>query len=812
MTAPLDSLLQQTSALRSLARELVGDDLADDVLQEAAIQTMTAPPRRSGPVGGWVASVVRHVALKQRRADRTRRRHETDAARQRQNDRVESTADVFALRQLTEVVTSLPEPYRATILARYLREQTPQEIAATTDTPVATVKTRLQRGLAMLRERLDERADDWRGGLVAAFALRSPTAPTIPWYATTTMKILLLTALLAPFGFGLGLFDPEFWSPNLGDPTTERVSIEDPAATTPDGPKPAAPESGSSAVPAAPTVAANESPPPTSTADVPLVRLQVDGPQVFRAAFSGTRVGDLLASEDGEGLWTPLAAQIEGFWRQLDGDREDFDATRRRVLDYTGRIRVLWMLDETASELGAVQAGSGEERVFGIFALEMDGSTDLSALADDLARALRAMIPGTPTLRAVGEHSLQELRPSDGGFVTLPMELGGHVVTFFGNGIPLEAAMPRALASLAADQPTDYVPLALHVDLSRLRDLPGVQEEPVLVHLFGLQSLRSFDVALRPVADRVQLEASLGFDAGSRGVFGALLPAVDRLPEILSRVPADATPWLAMPFRIDELFRVVADTVDASGETRTDDDRPFREQLREQLGFDLDTELLDHTGGEVLVLGDLWEHDDGEEFQDGGAPPLGACLALSLRNTAAFRAGFDKLLDHFRGVVQRHETREVDGVEITRLGTWFLTGTQLAVGQDLAALAFGPEAVTQLERMVTGRREPGAATLSPTALPDAVRNVQHLAPPGWNGIGLLDLTALLGGQVALVLEAADEAWPQVTGAEFDTMELQKWFDSALPLLTEHGLSHLIAMAGHEDRGSGASRWRIRVVW
>ena len=47
MTSPiLNELLQRATALRSLARELVGDARADDILQEAAIQSMTAPPKR----------------------------------------------------------------------------------------------------------------------------------------------------------------------------------------------------------------------------------------------------------------------------------------------------------------------------------------------------------------------------------------------------------------------------------------------------------------------------------------------------------------------------------------------------------------------------------------------------------------------------------------------------------------------------------------------------------------------------------------------------------------------------------------------
>ncbi|MEE9126964.1 MAG: sigma factor [Planctomycetota bacterium] len=82
MTSPiLSELLQRTTALRALARELVGDARADDIVQETAIQTMTVPPKRSGPAGGWLATVVRNLASKHQRAERIRHRHEAKAAR-----------------------------------------------------------------------------------------------------------------------------------------------------------------------------------------------------------------------------------------------------------------------------------------------------------------------------------------------------------------------------------------------------------------------------------------------------------------------------------------------------------------------------------------------------------------------------------------------------------------------------------------------------------------------------------------------------------------------------------------------------------
>ncbi len=196
----LDELLQQTATLRRLALDLVGEAHADDVLQETAIQAMRSPPARSGSMMGWLTVVVRRLASKQRRADRVRRRHELEAVRSDVQPADRSIEDADSLRRLTEIVTTLPEPYRGTILARYLHDLSPSEIATERGEPVRTVKTRLQRGLGMLRERLDERTADWRPGLIAAFGLEPTTKVAVTaagiLLMNITTKFVLATAAL----------------------------------------------------------------------------------------------------------------------------------------------------------------------------------------------------------------------------------------------------------------------------------------------------------------------------------------------------------------------------------------------------------------------------------------------------------------------------------------------------------------------------------------------------------------------------------------------------------------------------------------
>jgi RNA polymerase sigma-70 factor (ECF subfamily) len=67
--------------------------------------------------------------------------------------------------RLEALLTTLPEAQRAAILLRYQEELTPEEIAAALDSPLATVKSHLQRGLKLLRAKAESHLKEFvRGG------------------------------------------------------------------------------------------------------------------------------------------------------------------------------------------------------------------------------------------------------------------------------------------------------------------------------------------------------------------------------------------------------------------------------------------------------------------------------------------------------------------------------------------------------------------------------------------------------------------------------------------------------------------------
>tara|TARA_R110002072_G_scaffold243682_1_gene402720 strand:- start:34009 stop:36381 length:2373 start_codon:yes stop_codon:yes gene_type:complete len=785
----LDDLLAHTSALRGLACALVGEAHADDVLQEAALESLRKPPRREGATTGWLVAVVRNLANKTRRRESTRRRYESAISNTHQEAADRGAEDADNMRALTDAVTSLPEPYRTAILMRYLREQTPTEIAAETNTPVSTVKTRLQRGLVMLRERLEHNNNDWRVAFAATFATQPSTKANASTPMLSSSKLLITLTILLP----LALFA---WMRN--GPATAKTEQAAELHDDPGQPESAtanvlspgeaerAPTSKASSAADDPSSSAIAKRPPLK----PVMRLHVAGPAAFRRAFAPTNLSAMLSSPDGEKLWRPLLAPIEALWQQWDGRGDEFRAARNRALDYAGRIRVLWLLEPDTSD---------RHRMFGVLSLELDEQTDMAALAVDLSQPLRSLQQAEPAQHTVANHKVQLAIDESEIFLSMPMLIDRRVVAFFGEAGTLELAVTHGLQTLAADIAPRAAPASLDVDLAQLVHASGEEHDPVLRPLFGLGSLKSLQLQLRPNGNRVEVSADVAWHEGPRGIFAGLLPDVQQLPNMLSRMPATATPWLTAPLRPDLILRAV---LDAAANSEPDGREGVREAMHKELGLHLDTELLAHLGGEVMLLGDMWQPEDRKAFQEGEDLPLAGCVAFSLRDTAAFAAGLDKVLNYLGAHIRQSKARVVDGVKITKLGSMFVTGVHMAVGQDLFAIAIGEESVAQLEALVAGKSQPTQAPL-----PASVLRIRHLAPKGWNAVGATNLGAMLGGQAAMVMQLLDNPMARALGFELEPEQTQDMLEALLPLIEHHALTDLVTMAGYRD-----GRWQLRILW
>ncbi|MCB9878947.1 MAG: sigma-70 family RNA polymerase sigma factor [Planctomycetes bacterium] len=232
---PDEELVQHARALRGIARALVGAGNADDVAQEAAVQALQRPPAQVTTMFGWLSGVVRHRAQKHHRGEWRRKRREQvagehTAAAEPSPSPLNAAMHRETIARLDQALLGLPQPYQDTVLLRYYEGLLPLQIAERTATPIATVKSRLARGLAMLRERLDDE-DRGRGSWRAAFAVAfgMPEAGVITW---TTLGILLMTSKLMVAAAAVVLVGWWLWpaGDDVRPPAMAQQSVRDDAA------------------------------------------------------------------------------------------------------------------------------------------------------------------------------------------------------------------------------------------------------------------------------------------------------------------------------------------------------------------------------------------------------------------------------------------------------------------------------------------------------------------------------------------------------------------------------------------------------
>ncbi len=190
-----EALLRERAWLGALARQLVRrGELADEAAHDALSAAVTQPGPRAAGVRGWLAAILKRQLAGRRRADHRRLLREHLAARSETEPSVASTLVRFeAQRAVADAVLALGEPYRTAVLLRFWDGLSPGAIGRQLGVPVETVRTRLKRGLTMLRERLDrQHGGDRQAWLVPVWLAGRRTGSAI---ASFWMGGLLMTNL-----------------------------------------------------------------------------------------------------------------------------------------------------------------------------------------------------------------------------------------------------------------------------------------------------------------------------------------------------------------------------------------------------------------------------------------------------------------------------------------------------------------------------------------------------------------------------------------------------------------------------------------
>ena len=202
-----EHLLEDLVWLNRLATTLAQDrDDADDLVQEARIAAWRRQPDATRPMRAWLTKVVRDLAGMKHRSDRRR------AARHAIADDAQAPAAPDQLLEqmrlhklLVDLVLELDEPYRSTILARFVEGRTAAAIAKSLGIPAGTVRKRLHEALSRLRAGLDTNAGErtrWAPA-VLAFAkggmhVAKPTKLVLVLLAALALCVAIVLTIVVP--------------------------------------------------------------------------------------------------------------------------------------------------------------------------------------------------------------------------------------------------------------------------------------------------------------------------------------------------------------------------------------------------------------------------------------------------------------------------------------------------------------------------------------------------------------------------------------------------------------------------------------
>jgi RNA polymerase sigma factor (sigma-70 family) len=247
---PLSELLEHQEFVRRLARHLVGDaSRADDLVQDVWVAALRSRPTGISSMRAWLARVTRNKAAKTMRSDEHRKAREERVAESQAGRAPDEFEAEFELQRLvSEVVDKLDEPHRRTILLRYFKDMSHAEIASKTGVPLATVRTRLQRGLQLVREELDRKHNDervlWERGLLAlagkdfllpigSAKVAGASAHTAPiatgstlWTSGVLMGLLAKVGVAVAVVFGIAMFA---MGPDWGSGEVSLAAVDDDA-------------------------------------------------------------------------------------------------------------------------------------------------------------------------------------------------------------------------------------------------------------------------------------------------------------------------------------------------------------------------------------------------------------------------------------------------------------------------------------------------------------------------------------------------------------------------------------------------------
>jgi RNA polymerase sigma-70 factor, ECF subfamily len=155
---------RESRSVIGVCLKVLGDpDEAQDAAQDAFVQAFRslAGYRGDGTFGAWVGRIARRIAVARATTASQHVTTDIDAAadtvRSEAADPLDHVMDVEQSARLHTAVEALPADQRQVVALRFFQDMPLERIAVETKVPLGTVKSRLHRALARLRDEGDLR-------------------------------------------------------------------------------------------------------------------------------------------------------------------------------------------------------------------------------------------------------------------------------------------------------------------------------------------------------------------------------------------------------------------------------------------------------------------------------------------------------------------------------------------------------------------------------------------------------------------------------------------------------------------------------
>jgi RNA polymerase sigma-70 factor (ECF subfamily) len=163
-------IIEHTASLRRYARTLTwnveeGEDLVQDCLERALSRPHLYQPGTN--LRAWLFTMMRNIAITRVRRNKLHRDHVGELMATNTSATLPNQFHHVALKESLQMIAELPPNERQAVVLRGILDMSYEDLAERAGVPVGTVKSRLSRGRAHLRERAESAA-------VASYAL--PTA------------------------------------------------------------------------------------------------------------------------------------------------------------------------------------------------------------------------------------------------------------------------------------------------------------------------------------------------------------------------------------------------------------------------------------------------------------------------------------------------------------------------------------------------------------------------------------------------------------------------------------------------------------